>query len=360
MQNPTQSARPGDRVRVRRQRWTVLSVQPYEGCQLLTLAGADSGNASQERRVLTPFETVDRQLESDRPRIVSRQRWRRLCRAMLARHGPAGLLKTAATARIDLLPHQLEPALAVLEGRCSRILLADEVGLGKTIQAGLILSELLARGAVTRVLVLTPANLRDQWASELAERFDLKPAVIDMREGARIASMYQASVSPWSTVSLAIASLDYVKRSEVLGAVKGSLWDLILVDEAHGVSPGTDRFEAAQALCGLASYVVLLTATPHNGERQAFLSLCRLGSQAGDRVLVFRRRREEVSRHAPARPSADSRHERGGSAHARAAQPLRPAGLSCASGPVHAAVRLALLVLQKRALSGAHYARLFR
>jgi superfamily II DNA or RNA helicase len=354
VQIPTTSVRPGDRVRARRQHWTVVSVQPYEGCQLLTLAGADAGNPSLERRLLAPFDDVERQLDSDRLRKTSRRRWRRLCRAMIARHGPAGSLKTAAAARIDLLPHQLEPALAVLRGRCSRILLADEVGLGKTIQAGLILSELLARGAVARVLVLTPAGLRDQWARELAERFNLKPAVIDVRTAARIASAYPASVNPWSTVSLAIASQDYIKRHEVLPSVKGSLWDLVLVDEAHGVSPGSDRFEAAQALCSLASYVVLLTATPHNGDRQAFAALCRLGARDRDRVLVFRRRRDEVlpgSRRRIHRLALDMSATEA-RMHALLNRFVRT--VCREQGQRDAEIRLALLVLQKRALSSAH------
>ena len=85
---------------------------------------------------------------------------------------------TAASARIDLRPWQLEPALAVIHG-ATRVLLADAVGLGKTIQALLIVTELVARGMARRVLVLTPASLRDQWAGEASQRFGLTATVFD-------------------------------------------------------------------------------------------------------------------------------------------------------------------------------------
>ena len=111
--------------------------------------------------------------------------WRRACRDLIAGDGPATMLGTATTARIDLMPHQLEPVLAVVRGDGSRVLIADEVGLGKTIQAALIATELKARGAATRALILAPAGLREQWVNELRSRFDLIPALLDMREIAR-------------------------------------------------------------------------------------------------------------------------------------------------------------------------------
>src|SRR6185503_13968298 len=123
-------------------------------------------------------------------------------------------------ARIDLLPHQLEPALALVRGLGSRVLLADDVGLGKTIQAGLAIAELRHGGAAERTLVLTPAGLREQWAAELADRFGLVPEVVDMADIRRRAAMLPIGLNPWSTVPLAIASIDYVKRPEVLPAVQ--------------------------------------------------------------------------------------------------------------------------------------------
>ena len=120
-----------DVVRLRRARWRILDVRGYAGCQVLLVAGADPCNAGAERRFVLPFdeaERIERRLE---PVRASRRRWRRVCRALLAGDAPPGGLACARDARIDLLPHQLEPALAIVRGLGSRVLLADEVGLGK-------------------------------------------------------------------------------------------------------------------------------------------------------------------------------------------------------------------------------------
>jgi superfamily II DNA or RNA helicase len=288
--------RVGDRVRVRKQRWCVAAAHSYDRCQVVTLSGIGPRNAGSRQSVVVPFDAIERLEQPDRLQVVGRRRWRQQWRALLASDRPAGCLATARRARIDLLPYQLEPALALLRGLGSRVLLADEVGLGKTIQAGLIVSELGAAGA-ERVLILTPAGLRDQWVAELGDRFGLDAAILDMREARRRASALPAGLNPWLTVPLVIASIDYVKRPEVLPAVEACRWDVVIVDEAHGVTTGSSRYDALSVLCKRASYVVLVTATPHNGDRPAFESLCRLGEIEGEergRLLVFRRTRADA------------------------------------------------------------------
>ena len=179
---------------------------------------------------------------------------------------------------MDILPHQLEPAVAVLLGDGCRVLLADDVGLGKTIQACVIVAELRARGIADRVLILTPPGLRDQWQQELAERFHLDAAIADFRSVRRRAATLPPDVNPWTTWPVAIASVDYIKRPEVLRAALASLWDIVIVDEAHRVANDGDRRQAVAALTSRAGYVVLLSATPHSGNSSAFQALCRLGS----------------------------------------------------------------------------------
>jgi len=192
---------------------------------------------------------------------------------------------------MDVLPHQLEPAVSLLRGDGCRILLADEVGLGKTIQACLIVAELRARGAADRVLVLTPPGLRDQWHEELARRFAIDATIADFRAVRRRAADLPPDLNPWTTWPVAIASIDYVKRPEVLRAVLQCRWDVVILDEAHRVANDGDRRQAASALSSRAGYVVLLSATPHSGDAAAFRSLCELGSH-GDRLLIFRRTRQ--------------------------------------------------------------------
>ena len=254
---------------------------------------------------------------------------------------------------MDLLPHQLEPAMALVRGLGSRLLLADAVGLGKTIQAALVVAELLARGAAERVLILTPAGLRDQWASELAERFDLRATVVDFRAVRRDVATLPVGVNPWSTSPMAIASIDYVKRPEVLRAVMSCRWDVIVVDEAHGMAGDSERHSAVAALAARAAYVLLLTATPHSGDRRAFVSLGNIGSH-GDRLLVFRRTRQavqlgagrKVHRLAVGPSGAEVR------MHALLAAFTRAVGRERAEG--NRDVWLALSVLHKRALSSAY------
>src|SRR5262249_8928084 len=159
-------------------------------------------------------------------------------------------------------------------------------------------------------------------------------------------------VNPWSVEPLIVTSIDYVKRPEVSPAVTSCRWDVVVVDEAHHATLGSDRYEAVQALCRRAPYVVLLTATPHNGNPQAFASLCALG-QHGDRLLTFRRSREQIG-HARARrihqlfvrPGPEERRMHAAlDAFVRAAQ-QEPGGRDPSTW-------LALSMLRKRALSSA-------
>jgi superfamily II DNA or RNA helicase len=288
--------RLGDRVRVRQRLWVVQAVDSYEGCRILTLSGAHDG-AAHTCRVIQPFDDVEPARTSRAPKRVGIRRWRRACRALIAEDGSASGLRTIVPARIELLPYQLEPALALLDGRGSRLLIADEVGLGKTVQAMLAVSELRARSTVTRVLVVCPAGLREQWADECATRFALPFAIMDQPGVRRARTRLPAGVNPWSTEPLVVASVDYLKRPEVLPAVLAAGWDAVVVDEAHGVCGQSERHHAVSRLCRSALFVVLLTATPHNGDEEAFASLCSLG-QHDDAPVVFRRTRLEAGRDA--------------------------------------------------------------
>jgi superfamily II DNA or RNA helicase len=283
-----------DVVRLRRARWRVVDVRAFEDCRLLKLKGLEPANSGVECQVLTPFDVPERLERRQFPTSTSRRRWRRACRGFIAADTPPGSLRCARDARIDLLSHQLAPALAILRGLGDRVLLADEVGLGKTIQAGLIVSELRARGVADRVLIVTPAGLREQWATELLQRFEIASQVLDVRTLRGLMGAHPVGVNPWSTVSVAIVSVDFLKRPEVVAAASACQWDAVIVDEAHGVAGDSDRHLAVSVFARRASYVVLLTATPHSGDRRTFVSLCSIGGQRGEHLLVFRRSRQEV------------------------------------------------------------------
>jgi superfamily II DNA or RNA helicase len=343
--------RRGDLVQIRRQRWRVVDVRAYEGCRLLTLAGTGTANAGLERRLLVPFDAVVAVNRESPLRLVRAQPWRRACRALLAGHAPPSGLRAARLAQIDLLPHQLEPALALVLGRGSRVLLADDVGLGKTIQAGLIIAELTARGMAERVLILTPAGLRDQWAAELLARFGVRTAIVDFRDVRRRVADLPVGMNPWSTIPIAIASIDYVKRADVLRSVLACRWDVLVVDEAHRTAPEGERHAAVSALASVAAYVLLLTATPHNGDRGAFAALCRTGSHA-DPLLVFRRTKADVGLGNGRR--VHRLHVRPGAAETRMHALLAEFSRAVRSEHRSEDVWLPLAVLHKRALSSAH------
>ena len=115
--------------------------------------------------------------------------------------------------------------MAIVRGLGTRVLLADEVGLGKTIQAGLVASELIARGSIDRLLVLTPPGLREQWRQELGDRFGIDVTGVDGPALRRLATRLPVGVNPWSTLAAAVASVDYVKRPEVFPAAAAGRWD---------------------------------------------------------------------------------------------------------------------------------------
>jgi superfamily II DNA or RNA helicase len=290
-----QKLKQGVVLLARSRRWRVEDTRPYDGCDLIVLTGAEAANIGQQCFLLSPFDTLEPIVARPRPRRVRVARWRAACRVLVRSESPPGNLRRAAAASIDLFPHQLEPALAIVRGLGARVLLADDVGLGKTMEAALVVAELRARGAADRVLILTPAGLRDQWHSELASRVNLEATVMDAAEVRRRLSTLPVGVNPWSTTPIAIASLDYAKRPEVLPAISSCRWDVLIVDEAHGVAGDSDRRRAAESLAAQAVYVLLLSATPHNGDTDAFAALCRMGAATSDGpILVFRRTRGEV------------------------------------------------------------------
>jgi len=340
---------PDTLVSLRRHRWRVVTVRAFDGCALVTLRGVCAPLTGVIRRVLTPFDRLEPIERHARPKTVGVRRWRRACRAAIAADAPPGGLRSALHARIDLMPYQLEPALAIVRGCGCRVLLADEVGLGKTIQAGLIVSELRARGIADRVLVVTPAGLRDQWRGELRDRFAITCQLADARSVREAAVTLPPDVDPWTTFEVAVTSIDYVKRADVMAAAARRPWDIVVVDEAHAAASDSDRRAAVEALAASATFVLLLTATPHNGNRDAFASLCGLGCVADDPLIVFRRTRHDAGvalrrrvRTLHVRPTA---HER------RLHAALRRYGDAVIAERPHA--WLALSVLHKRALSSA-------
>jgi superfamily II DNA or RNA helicase len=280
----------GQIVEARGERWIVARRDAYDACTVVTLEGLGS-SAGRRLKLISPFDRL-RLLDTRRPHRRSRQQVLRVARSAIAAVRPVDGLWAAAAARLRLLPYQLEPALAVLGG-ATRVLLADAVGLGKTVQAGLILAELRARSLVDRALVLTPAGLRHGWADELRDRFGLATAVIDQSALTAHSWLAAADVNPWSCYDIVVASIDFVKRPDVLASLAAVPFDLLIADEAHHLTPGSDRGAAVEALSLRTPWVILASATPHSGDEPAFAYLQSLGAR-NDRLAVFRRTRADA------------------------------------------------------------------
>ena len=289
-------------MRIRGERWRVAHCTAHGDAVLVEVAGCDAGNRGTRAGFLLPFEAVAPIPVSAAPRVVRPPRWRRTARAVLADARPVWWSLRAAThASLNLFAYQLEPALAMTRGDGCRFLIADAVGLGKTVQAALMVAELLHRRPDARVLVVSPASLRRQWQHELHHRFGLAAEILDAAGVARIAARLPSDVNPWGLQTVAISSIDYVKRPEVLRSLETLTWDVVVLDEAHNLSGRSDRHETAAMLGARARVVVLLTATPHSGDEQAFSRLCSLGGrQDADRLVMFRRTSLDT-RHAASR-----------------------------------------------------------
>lgn len=196
------------------------------------------------------------------------------------------------------LPHQIHALSRAISGDRVRYLLADEVGLGKTIEAGLVMRELKLRGLVRRTLVVSPKGIATQWVAEMQTHFNEQFQLVlgdDIGTLQRLAPGADHRSSAWSMFDQVIVSLDSVKpmdkrrgwtaervaeynRSRFEDLIIAG-WDLVIVDEAHRLGGSTDqvaRYKLGKGLAEAAPYVLLLSATPHQGKTDAFHRLMNL------------------------------------------------------------------------------------
>lgn len=276
------SLAPGSVVRARERLWRVDDVAG----DVITITSIDSGEATQTR-IYAPVEGIrPGQLDvPDVTRVGHPAPFDLLHRAYRCSmlHGSAPLLSLQ---RSSVIPtnYQLVPVVMSLEQEPVRLLIADDVGLGKTIEAGLVATELIARQRARRVLVVTPANLREQWKQALERFFHMEPYIISEQHRRLLEKSLPPGANPWEHFPVLITSIDYAKQPSISYAILEQEWDLVVIDEAHNAArphrgsreaPTVDmrRWEFAKQLSGRARHLLLLTATPHNGYRDSFASL---------------------------------------------------------------------------------------
>lgn len=206
----------------------------------------------------------------------------------------AGGFLSALASGIIPLPHQLHVLNRAMETNNIRYILADEVGLGKTIEAGMIIKELKSRGLVQRVLVVCPTGLVTQWASEMQEKFHEKFHVIlpsdydtirRLTDAEDVYGQYDQVISPMDSIKPIEKHAGWTDErvekynQERIYSIINSGWDLIIIDEAHrvaGSSGEVARYKLGYLLSQASPYLLLLSATPHNGKTEPFLRLVRL------------------------------------------------------------------------------------
>lgn len=206
----------------------------------------------------------------------------------------AGGFLSALASGIIPLPHQLHVLDRAMETNNIRYILADEVGLGKTIEAGMIVKELKSRGLVQRVLVVCPTGLVTQWASEMQEKFHEKFHVIlpsdydtirRLTDAEDVYGQYDQVISPMDSIKPIEKHAGWTDErvekynEERIYSIINSGWDLIIIDEAHrvaGSSGEVARYKLGYLLSQASPYLLLLSATPHNGKTEPFLRLVRL------------------------------------------------------------------------------------
>ncbi len=194
--------------------------------------------------------------------------------------------------KIDPLPFQIEAVYGyVLKQPRIRFLIADDPGAGKTIMAGLILKELKLRRLASRVLIVVPGHLKDQWRRELKEKFDETFVVLD-----RNTFNAHYGENPWEKNDQVITSIDFAKQDEILASLSSAYWDLVIVDEAHKMAAykygektqRTQRYKLGEVLSRNSNHLLFLTATPHRGDPEnfrLFLDLLMPGFFATDKMV---------------------------------------------------------------------------
>ncbi len=209
-----------------------------------------------------------------------------------ATNADKGYLQAPFRSGVSIQDFQLDPLVRAIDMARTNLLIADDVGLGKTIEAGLIVQEMLIRHRARTVLVLCPASLQEKWRVEMQEKFGLDFKIIDTDEVKRLRREQGLHANPWTTHPRAIASIDWAKQGEGLRLLKEVVplqvshprkFDLLIVDEAHNVTPAVGKYAVETLRTSLVRLVaphfqhkLFLTATPHDGYDESYTALLEL------------------------------------------------------------------------------------
>lgn len=272
----------GSLVRARGREWVVLPSTDEEVIMVRPLGGSDDEvtgiHTLLEEVVPASFDLPD-------PNQVGDARSARLLRdaVRLGFRNSAGPFRSFARLAVEPRPYQLVPLLMGLKLDPIRLLIADDVGIGKTVEAGLIAREMIDRGEIQRLAVVCPPHLAEQWQTELSSKFHIDAELVLSSTASRLERNLQLHESIFDIYPYVIVSIDYIKSEKRRAEFIRTCPEFVIVDEAHTCASGAQgsgkqqRHEVVKKLAEAPDrHMVLVTATPHSGNEQAFRSLLEL------------------------------------------------------------------------------------
>jgi hypothetical protein len=281
---------PGARIVVRDEEWLVRRVDPSsDGGHLLGCDGVSELVRGRTAQFLTELEDEIKVLDPAKTELVADSSSNfnstfLYLEAQLRRSTPNdALIHLGHRAVMNLVPYQLDPALQALKQPRQRILIADAVGLGKTLEAGILTTELIQRGRGQRILVITLKSMLAQFQKEFWSRFSIPLVRLDSVGLQRVRNSIPSNHNPFNYYDRTIISIDTLKNNlEYRNYLENAWWDIIIIDECHNVAARAHedglsrRARLARMLSARSDTLILLSATPHDGSARSFASLMSL------------------------------------------------------------------------------------
>lgn len=297
---------PGQLVEVRRRQWVVADVvTSTQGAttapqNAVTLSSIDEDGLGEMLEVIWEIEPGAAVIERAGLPSITGQDEASTLEAFLdavrwgaATNADRGFLQAPFRSGVSIEDFQLEPLVRAIDMARVNLLIADDVGLGKTIEAGLVIQEMSLRHRARTVLIVCPASLQEKWRVEMLEKFGLDFRVVDTAYVKQLRRERGIHANPWTSYPRLITSMDWAKGGEGLRALRDVLpphlgyprkFDLLVVDEAHNVAPAasvhyaleSQRTRLIRSIGPHFQHRLFLTATPHNGYSESFTSLLEL------------------------------------------------------------------------------------
>ena len=298
---------PGQLVEVRRRQWIVSDVQSSRSSEAtlttqnyVSLSSIDEDSLGETLEVIWEIEPGAHIIEKAGMPLVNGYDDTQQLEAFLdavrwgaATNADRGFLQAPFRSGVSIEEFQLDPLVRAIDMARANLLIADDVGLGKTIEAGLVIQELLLRHRARSVFIVCPASLQEKWRIEMMEKFGLEFKIVNtdyIRELRRDRGIH---ANPWTSFPRLITSMDWIKGGEALRLLREVLpvrasyprkFDILVVDEAHNVAPAGSghyaleslRTRLVKILSPHFQHHLFLTATPHNGYTESFTSLLEL------------------------------------------------------------------------------------